>query len=84
MHLSQLTSAEHTATEVALYDDVVTMVLDEVEPVARAELAKRMADIAEPPRKVLLQLAEDQIRVAEPILARLKSSSSSSNGRSSA
>ncbi len=47
------------------------MVLDEVEPLARAELAGRLADFANPPRRTLLQLAEDeQIKVAEPILAR--------------
>jgi uncharacterized protein (DUF2336 family) len=63
-------SVEPSTTEVALYDDVVTMVLDEVEPVARAELAERMADIANPPRRVLLQLAQDQIAVAQPILSR--------------
>ena len=63
-------SAEHTSTELALYDEVVMLVLDEVEPVARAELAERLADIAVPPRRVLLELAEDEIIVAEPILAR--------------
>jgi uncharacterized protein (DUF2336 family) len=64
-------AAEHTASEVAAYDDVVMMVLDEVEPLARAELAGRLADLANPPRRTLLQLAEDeQIKVAVPILAR--------------
>lgn len=63
-------STDRTASEVALYDDVVTRVLDEVEPVARAELAERLADIDAPPRQVLLQLAEDEIMVAEPILTR--------------
>ena len=56
--------------EVALFDDVVTKVLDEVEPMARAELSQRLADLTSPPRKTLLQLAEDDITVAEPILAR--------------
>jgi uncharacterized protein (DUF2336 family) len=63
-------SDERTDVEVALYDDVVTKVLDEVEPMARAELAQLLADIAAPPRKTLLQLAEDVIMVAEPILER--------------
>ena len=63
-------SAEHTSTELALYDEVVMLVLDEVEPVARAELAERLADVAVPPRRVLLELAQDEIVVAEPILAR--------------
>src|SRR5262245_16232933 len=65
-----LSSAEHTSIEVALYDDVVTRVLDEVEPIARAELAERLADIANPPRNVLKLLAEDEIGVAKPILIR--------------
>jgi uncharacterized protein (DUF2336 family) len=56
--------------EVALYDAVITKVLEEVEPVARAELAQVLADLAAPPRKTLLQLAQDTITVAEPILAR--------------
>src|SRR5262245_24210358 len=63
-------SSERTSAEVALYDDVVILVLEEVEPVARAELAQRLADVAAPPRKVLLQLAEDEIAVAAPILMR--------------
>jgi uncharacterized protein (DUF2336 family) len=61
----------HSDTEVALYDDVVMRVLDEVEPLARAELAERLADLANPPRQTLLELADDdQITVAEPILSR--------------
>src|SRR5438105_7002207 len=63
-------SAARSTTETALFDDVVTRVLDDVEPVARAELAERLADVVDPPRQVLLQLAEDRIDVAEPILAR--------------
>jgi uncharacterized protein (DUF2336 family) len=61
---------DRTDTETALYDEVVTKVLDEVEPMARAELAQVLADIAAPPRQTLLQLAQDDIKVAEPILAR--------------
>jgi hypothetical protein len=63
-------SGERTQSEVALYDDVVMRVLKEVEPMARAELADRIADASEPPRKALLRLAEDEILVAEPILTR--------------
>jgi uncharacterized protein (DUF2336 family) len=65
-----LSSIEHSEIEVALYDEVVTHVLDEVEPIARAELAERLADIANPPRKVLRMLADDQILVAKAILSR--------------
>jgi uncharacterized protein (DUF2336 family) len=56
--------------ETALFDDVVTMVIEEVEPIARAELSRRLADLAKPPRKVLMTLAEDEISVAHPILTR--------------
>jgi uncharacterized protein (DUF2336 family) len=63
-------SDDRTDSETALYDEVVTRVLDEVEPMARAELAQLLADIAAPPRRTLLQLAQDVIAVAEPILAR--------------
>ena len=65
-----LSSDEHSATEVALYDEVVTRVLDEVEPIARAELAERLADIANPPRNALRRLADDHIAVAKSILSR--------------
>lgn len=65
-----LSSDEHSATEVALYDEVVTRVLDEVEPIARAELAERLADIANPPRNALRRLADDHIIVAKSILSR--------------
>jgi uncharacterized protein (DUF2336 family) len=61
---------EHTPKEVGLYDDVVMMVLDEVEPLARAELAERLADLTNPPRQTLRQLADDEIKVAHPILSR--------------
>jgi uncharacterized protein (DUF2336 family) len=63
-------SDDRSETEVALYDDVVTKVLDEVEPLARAELAQLLADLSAPPRRTLLQLAQDVITVAEPILSR--------------
>src|SRR5690349_10596168 len=65
-----LGTAKHSAKEVALYDEVVTRVLDEVEPIARAELAERLAGITDPPRNVLRLLAEDQIGVARAILIR--------------
>jgi uncharacterized protein (DUF2336 family) len=63
-------SDAHTEKEAALYDDVVTRVLEEVEPAARAELAERLADAEAPPRRVLLRLAEDLISVAASILVR--------------
>ena len=67
---SFLGTEEPTPGEVALYDDVVRLVLEEVEPVARAELAERLAGVAAPPPGTLRQLAEDEIGVARPILTR--------------
>jgi len=61
---------DHTPAEVSLYDDVIMLVLEVVEPLARAERAERFADLADPPRQTLLQLADDQINVARPILSR--------------
>jgi len=63
-------SAEHSPSEIALYSEVVTRVLDEVEPIARAELAERMADLVQAPHRVVLLLARDEIIVAKPVLTR--------------
>src|SRR5262249_54995635 len=63
-------SAEHSPSEIALYSEVVTRVLDEVEPIARAELAERMADLVQAPHGVVLLLACDEIIVAKPVLTR--------------
>jgi uncharacterized protein (DUF2336 family) len=65
-----LAAEARSAREVALFDEIVTLVLEEVEPIARAELSDRLADLADPPRKVLMRLAEDEISVAWPILVR--------------
>jgi uncharacterized protein (DUF2336 family) len=59
---------EHSTTETALFDDVLDMVLEEVEPMARRELAERLAAMAAPPRRTLLRLADDEIAVAETVL----------------
>src|SRR5262249_35452251 len=53
-----------------LFDDIMDRVLSEVEPVARRELADRLADIAEAPHRTLVRLAGDVIDVAEPVLTR--------------
>lgn len=59
---------DRSATETALFDDVLDMVLAEVEPLARRELAERLAGMEAPPRRALLRLAGDEIGVAEPVL----------------
>jgi hypothetical protein len=63
-----LGEGRHAAVELALFDDVIRLVLAEVEPQARAELATRLAPVRRPPPVVLLRLAHDEILVAEPIL----------------
>jgi hypothetical protein len=59
---------ERTSAELILFDEIMDMVLTEVEPLARRELAQRLAAVAVPPRRTLLKLADDDIAVAEPIL----------------
>ena len=58
------------ATEMALFDDVLSQITGEMEEAVRVELAERMADVAQPPRKLLTGLANDSIAVAEPVLTR--------------
>jgi uncharacterized protein (DUF2336 family) len=45
-------------------------VLAEVEPLARRELAERLAELTEAPQRTLVRLAGDVIEVAEPVLLR--------------
>ena len=65
-----LATATRSPREIQLFDEIVALVLEEVEPIARAELSERLADVINPPRKVLMLLAEDEISVAWPILVR--------------
>jgi uncharacterized protein (DUF2336 family) len=55
-------------TERALFDDIVERVLDDVEPLARRELAERLAAFPSAPHGVVVRLAGDVIEVAEPVL----------------
>ena len=57
-----------TSSELILFDEIMDLVLTEVEPLARRELARRLSALAAPPRRTLLRLADDDILVAEPIL----------------
>jgi uncharacterized protein (DUF2336 family) len=51
-----------------LFDDIVEKVLDEVEPLARRELAERLAPRFDAPRRLVVRLAGDVISVAAPVL----------------
>ena len=61
---------ERSATETELFDEIMDQVLAEVEPLARRELAERIADVTDAPTRTLLRLAGDVIDVAEPVLRR--------------
>jgi uncharacterized protein (DUF2336 family) len=59
-----------TPTELSLFDDIMDTVLAEVEPLARRELAERIADLDDVPYRTLRRLARDAIDVAKPVLMR--------------
>jgi len=61
---------QRSETEIGLFDDIMDKVLAEVEPLARRELAERLADLAAAPPRTLVRLAGDEIGVAEPVLMR--------------
>ena len=61
--------AQNTA-ELGLFDDVMTQLAADMEEEVRAELASKMADVATPPRRLILGLAADTAAVAEPVLMR--------------
>ena len=60
----------HGGAELTLFDDVLSQLAGEMEDAVRAELAERLAPVADPPRRLLTGLAADRsIEVAGPILA---------------
>jgi uncharacterized protein (DUF2336 family) len=59
-----------TSTELDLFDEIMDRVLEEVEPLARRELAERIADLDDAPYRTLRRLARDAIEVAQPVLMR--------------
>lgn len=63
---------DRNPAEMSLFDQVMHLVLAEVEPIARRELAERLADLDRAPRQTLLRLADDEIAVAEPVLKRAR------------
>jgi uncharacterized protein (DUF2336 family) len=56
--------------QVELFDTVITRLATAIEARARAELAERLAGVANAPRGIVRSLAHDQIVVARPILTR--------------
>ncbi len=63
-------SSEHGGSEMAMFDDLLCTLADEMEEEVRAELAGRMADAPSPPHRLVRTLAADTLSVAEPILSR--------------
>jgi uncharacterized protein (DUF2336 family) len=61
---------QRSSTEINLFDEIMDKVLAEVEPLARRELAERLADLTEAPKRTLVRLAGDVIEAAEPVLSR--------------
>jgi uncharacterized protein (DUF2336 family) len=64
------TAPQRSANEISLFDEIMDKVLAEVEPMARRELAERLAELTEAPQRTLVRLAGDAIEVAEPLLLR--------------
>ncbi len=61
---------QRSANEINLFDEIMDKVLAEVEPLARRELAERLAELTDAPQRTLVRLAGDVIDVAEPVLSR--------------
>src|ERR1700731_2003091 len=62
--------AQLNVEQIGVFDDVLTHLVERVETKARAELAKRLAPVAEAPNEIILRLArDDEIAVAGPVLA---------------
>ncbi len=62
-------ASKYTEEHIGLFDDVLCQLVAEIETKARAELSRRMAQIANAPMELVRQLAHDNdISVAGPIL----------------
>lgn len=64
-------AAQYSEQEIALFDDVMVRLLEQMETSVRAELARRLASIPYAPLNLIRKLAADRsIEVAGPILKR--------------
>ncbi len=63
-------STQYSSEHIAVFDDVLGLLVTRIEEHARAELAERLADIANAPPRIVRTLAQDEIAVARPILVR--------------
>jgi uncharacterized protein (DUF2336 family) len=61
---------QYSDDEIALFDDVISLLAGEIETAARVTLAAQLAPIPNAPRKIINRLAnDDAIEVAWPVLA---------------
>lgn len=64
-------SGGHSDEQLALFDDILMVLVDTIEVNAKVQLSRRLAPRADAPRKVVRTLAfDDSIAVAAPILMR--------------
>jgi uncharacterized protein (DUF2336 family) len=64
-------SGRHTDEQLALFDDILMVLIDTIEVNARAQLSRRLSGRADAPQKVVRTLAfDDSIVVAAPVLMR--------------
>lgn len=64
-------SSQLNEEHIAVFDDVILRLADEIETKARAELARRLAHVENAPANVMSRLAQDdEITVAGPVLVR--------------
>jgi uncharacterized protein (DUF2336 family) len=61
-------TGRYNEAQVELFDDVFSLLIDEIESKARVELSRRLAPLPDAPANVLRTLANDDITVAEPVL----------------
>jgi uncharacterized protein (DUF2336 family) len=62
-------AGRHDDAQIDLFDDVFSLLIDEIESKARAELARQLAPFFKAPANVVRTLAnDDDIAVAEPVL----------------
>ena len=63
-------SSRYSGVEIALFDDVLSRLIAEIEMEARARLSQRLATLANAPPGVIRRLAfDDEIQVAAPVLS---------------
>ncbi len=60
----------YTSTELQHFDVIMSRVTEQVEIALRREIAEKLADTPAAPKGLIRQLANDEIRVAEPVLRR--------------